>query len=298
MRFFGGGAAAAVARAATAAILIGVLWWYLRPGRLWSVLLQAQPWWVGAGGILGGLGLVVQWLKWQRLLSVVRPGAAWSEGLQSLLLGYGLGLVSPGRIGELGRGLFLGGDRAALVGLAGVDRLSSFLVAVSMAWVALLVLSPVWSGAVGLLLAALGWLGWRCHGRMETLLQGWSFATRAWAAVVRVPGRVWWSAIGWSAVSNLVLFAQFGVLLRSWGSLSWAVLGAVPLVFCLKALLPVSLLDLGVREAVAVVILTRMQLDPAVAFNASMLIFTVNVFLPGVVGLFLLWQQAHHPRPR
>lgn len=281
-----------MAKAAVAMALVGFLWWYLRPGRVWNVLLQAQAMWVALGGLMGAAGLGVQWLKWQRLLDIVRPNTTRTEGLESLLIGFGLGLVSPGRVGELGRGLFLGGDRASLVGLAGMDRFSSFVVAAVLAWVALLLLSPAAGGWVSLLLVVSGWLASRCLGRLRSWVGSGGFVGQAWAVFGRLPGPVWRGALAWSALFNLVLFAQFAILLHSWGQLSWRVLKAVPLVFCLKALLPVSFLDLGVREGAAVLVLSKMQLDPAVAFNTSILIFFINVLLPGLVGLVLVWRRA------
>ena len=61
---------------------------------------------LGPAALGGLLGLAIQWLKWQRLLSHVRHGSTPGEGLRSLLAGFSAGLFSPGRLGELGRDSF------------------------------------------------------------------------------------------------------------------------------------------------------------------------------------------------
>ena len=83
---------------------------------------------LGPAALGGLLGLAIQWLKWQRLLSHVRHGSTPGEGLRSLLPGFRPAFFSPGRLGELGRGFFLTGSRTAMTAAAIADRACSVYV--------------------------------------------------------------------------------------------------------------------------------------------------------------------------
>jgi uncharacterized membrane protein YbhN (UPF0104 family) len=55
-----------------------------------------------------------------------------------------------------------------------------------------------------------------------------------------------------------------------------------------KSLLPISIGDLGVRESAAIFFLTKIGLEESTAFNASILLFFINLLIPSLVGLVLV----------
>ena len=81
--------------------------------------------------------------------------------------------------------------------------------------------------------------------------------------------------------------AQFFYLVSASMGGGSAVALAVPVVFALKTLVPLGFLDLGVREAAAILVFSSLGLEPQPAFVASLLIFACNVCLPA--GLGWLW---------
>ncbi len=54
---------------------------------------------------------------------------------------------------------------------------------------------------------------------------------------------------------------------------------------------PISLGELGIREAASVFFLTRFGELSSVAFNASIFLFVINILFPALVGLFLLLKK-------
>ncbi len=280
-------------KAGVAAGLLAGLGYYLDPMRIWERLQEMDSNALWAVLALGALGILVQWIKWYRLLVVFRPETTWGEGLNSLLLGFALGLFSPGRLGELGRGVLLGGKQATWVGLSAVDRLCSAAVSVLLAWLGLAVLYPAAAlSALGVVVLIAGGLGlvWVGIRRRLGQREGWR---RVAEVVGQIPRPVWLQICLWSVVFNLVFFVQFYLLLASWGPLPAEALWGVPLFFGFKVLLPFSIMDIGVREAVAVLVFTPLQLDSTVAFNAAFLQFMLNVLFPGVAGWVLLYGQVH-----
>ncbi len=240
----------------------------------------------GAALALLPVGLFLQWWKWRVLLRTAAPEVSAAAALRSLLAGFGLGLLTPGRLGELGRGLVLPGRRMAATQLALVDRLlSAGVTLLSGAMAAAAVIPGVRGGWIlgGAAAAAAGIAGggWLLLRRMRP---------RRLEVLRALPARDWVAGITCSVMFNLVFFVQFHLLLLAAGPLPSSVIWSVPAVFALKTLLPISFLDLGVRESAAVAVLGLAGVQPAVAVQASLLLCAVNVVVPGLAGLIVLGQ--------
>jgi uncharacterized protein (TIRG00374 family) len=54
---------------------------------------------------------------------------------------------------------------------------------------------------------------------------------------------------------------------------------------------PISLGELGIREGASVYFLTHLGETPAVAFNASIFLFIINLLVPAFIGLILLFKK-------
>lgn len=288
-------------KVALSAVLLAVLYSHFEAGAL-------SIWWRGAdlstvaGGVaLGLVGLAVQWAKWHRLLAAVRPGSGSRESLVSLLGGFGLGALSPGRLGELGRGVFLSDRRALASAGAVADRLSSFFVTVVLGLVGLWVADPPMAARASAVVAAAAavFLG-RARGRLPAwgrLSAVGALLAEVSAALGSLPPRRWLEVISWSVLFNAVFFAQFYVFARAWGPVPGALVPVIPAIFAVKALLPVGFMDLGVREGAAVFFFERLGLDPVTGLSAALLVFGVNVLAPALLGLAVLTWTGPGRRP-
>ena len=255
---------------ALATALLGCAVWYLKPDELLAVAGQVGRDKVLVCGAIALVGIGVQWIKWQLLLRPQIPEANGRDALYSLLGGAALGLVTPSRLGELGRGVFLGRSRTKAALLTAVDKVSSATVTLGLGAAAAWVLWPHLRGFLLLLVCILG------------ALLYWGWCRR------RTGGPIAWPLIaGLSVLFNGVFMAQFLYLVSAGVGTDAAVVLAVPVVFALKTLLPLGFLDLGVREAAAVLVFSSLGLEPQPAFVASLLIFACNVCLPA--GLGWLW---------
>src|SRR4030043_716980 len=73
--------------------------------------------------------IVLQWYRWHYLLKMSGLSITFWESFSSLLGGLAVGFVTPGRIGEMGRFLFIQkGDPLQAVGLVFIDKLFSFVI--------------------------------------------------------------------------------------------------------------------------------------------------------------------------
>ena len=86
----------------------------------------------------------VRWLKWYGLLKSEFPDTSKSLSARSQLGGFSLSIMTPGRLGELGRPLFLPAtSRSGAFVLNCVDRSLDFWGLVTFAVVSLFSLAPL-----------------------------------------------------------------------------------------------------------------------------------------------------------
>ncbi len=273
--------------------LIGI---FLEPERVWIILRELQSQSIVAVVSLSLIGLAIQWKKWHLLLASVRPHTTGQESLVSLLVGFALGLASPGRIGEVGRGLVLSPDsRAASTGAATADRLCSATATVALGLTALVWLTPIPGAFVAVAFSATAVVGFRLvtRGKGEGVIRDSSpyartvlssFLVEAVETMMRVPRDLWLRSLGLSLTFQILLCFQFLMLATDWMDSSIELWLAIPIIFTAKTLLPIAFLDLGVREAASVFVFARLNFDPAVGFNCALLLYAINVVIPAVAG--------------
>ncbi|MEE2658053.1 MAG: lysylphosphatidylglycerol synthase transmembrane domain-containing protein [Candidatus Latescibacterota bacterium] len=265
---------------------------YLSSERLLHTLARADVSWIVAALALAPVGWALQWLKWRALLQVAVPNALPSLVTRSLLAGFALGAVSPGRLGELGRGLFVPGARAMATALAVADRAVSFAVTLMCAAMVLpwLLQPSRWI----LPLASITAIVVAVWIRRRELIQfvGRFYSLRRMGQTLTAMDRSTLATVSaLSLLFNLTFFVQLYLLLASFAPVPPASALAIPLVFGAKALAPVGIMDLGVREGAALLVLSPFGVDPAVAVQAALLLFAMNVLPPSVAGL--AWMVPH-----
>lgn len=254
-------------------------------------------------GLLLIPNVLLQWYRWHMLLKLINPNVPKMESLSSLLGGMTLAFVTPGRLGEMGRILFLQkGDRLQAFGLLVIDKLYAlapviiigvwgigllisylfdyviFVVAsfVAIALVISLVLflfvwHPSWIRALFYQVSLL----FPIREKFKKILEAIRPFTPSQARFL--------------VVLSFLLYAiyifQFCLLSMAFQPMVWTTaLTAITSTFFVKTLLPISIADLGIREGAAVYFFTRFHVDKASAFNAALLLFLINILVPTMLG--------------
>jgi uncharacterized membrane protein YbhN (UPF0104 family) len=244
-----------------------------------------------------------QFIKWRFVLRLTKPAVTNYEAFSSLLAGFALGFVTPGRIGEFGRALFISDcSKAEIVGLTIIDKLFSTLLVFLMGSLGLFVLLEKnarfgwsWLGLVLLailtvLLAGLfpGHLQ-KILLRLKKIIPRPAQIDRLAASFNNFNRRQALNLLGFTALFYLIITSQFVILLEAFEPIAlvpayWVVFS----IFIAKTMLPISLGDLGIRESAAVFFAGIIGARESTAFNASILIFLINLAIPSVAGFFLL----------
>ena len=292
--------AALLLRLAVAAAALAVIFYAIDFTAIAAAWENARPGWLGLAAGLWFANIGLQVWKWRLLLRAVEPDASWKSAAISLIGSFPLGMVTPGRWGEIGRAVYLPGSNwKAVFLLAVIDRLLPMAallilggasavyfseeifahVAVPLpAWIALTALVA----ATGLVLA-LPSIRQKIKQKVRHFVQKTGLTDGLDALRFRraLPGA--------AAVSILfagVFCLQLALLVRAFAviDLGQGLLG-VFLAHAAKSLLPIAFGDLGVREGATVLSFHLLGVPAGAAVSASLLLFAMNAVLPALLGL-------------
>lgn len=257
---------------------------------------------------LGSLGMAIfsmavllflRAYKWHHLMSASGKGALRTS-LRSLFGGLALGLITPGRLGELGRCAFVGKpERGRVAVLTLFDRLldSWALLTAMAASLFFLVSRPAAIFGVAVWLAGL------------PLVMGFPALISHFATLARRLPHLDFLAVAekmppvpTSRLAVLALaamwaeIASFYFLLRAFTPASISVVLATYPYIVLAGDLPVSFSGVGVREGAAALLLSPYAIPAGSAVGAALAWFLCAILVPAVLGA--IWLAADYSGKR
>jgi uncharacterized protein (TIRG00374 family) len=238
------------------------------------------------------VNFAMQIIKWRYLLT---PSAKVTRGelIRSVIGGYVFVLAVPGRIGEFSRALFIRREsKLKVMGLVAIDKLSGFSIIVLMSGLSLSLLYPKLYfapviGVFGLFILAASkprFLMTRAQklarllplkGKVSLFLEGiQTLGSRRIVVLLMI-----------SLLYFLVYSTQFYLLLLAFEQVKLRVMAiCFPLLMLVNSL-PITVGGLGVREGAAVLFFSRFGVQESSALGAALLLFTINILIPGLCGL-------------
>jgi uncharacterized protein (TIRG00374 family) len=290
-----------LSRGLLALILLVVLFQFVSITEVAQALGTAKHLYIVGAILLMFVNIGFQIAKWRYFVRLVDPTATNLETTASLLFGITLGTITPGQIGEFGgRALHHSSISAGtLIGLTLVDKVQMMCI-MGISGVASLVIlfqcEPV-VVATSVVIATSVFLF--IFFRLSALQR---FADKFKLAFLKRPViQDLLSAVSIFRLRDLivsfclstgffcVIFLQMFLLLNAFSAVgvSDAFLGFSAMMF-LKSMVPISLGDLGIREAASVYFYALRGIGNAIALNASLLLFTINILLPSLIGLIFI----------
>lgn len=283
------------------AFLLYIVFRIVNIDETWGALAASDAWSLLAATALLPVQLWVRTAKWKTMLKSLSIHVTALESLTSILFGITLGILTPAELGELaGRSIGLHQPRISpVVGLVLLDRVQTFLIvllggAIGLAAilgqsvvVTAIVAVAAFAGFVSLFIN-LGYIK-RLYNRLPL-----AFVKREWLGDTLESFRVLspkaqMTALIYSFSFYLVLALQMYFLLNASSSVSMAVsFQGFSAVMALKSLVPISIADLGTRELSSVYFFSLLGISQTTALNASLLLFFINMVLPGLAGAFFL----------
>jgi uncharacterized membrane protein YbhN (UPF0104 family) len=236
--------------------------------------------------------------KWHRLLAAVGKTHV-RQSLRSLFGGFALGLITPGRLGELARCVFVREEERAQVALLTLlDRLLDLWALFTLVGASLFLLVPqpaaVFGVAVWLasLPVVMGFPRLLAH-LSKMARKPWRFRWHLTEAAAELP-HVQTPRFAFLAVGAMwAELASFFFLLRAFFPAGFTTAVATYPYIVLAGDLPLSFSGMGVREGVAALLLSPYAVPSGAAVDAALLWFVFAILLPAVLGsLWLLAERA------
>lgn len=249
--------------------------------------------------------------KWRLMVRPFYPKLGLAAATLAVFAGMAAGVFTPNRVGEYaGRILFLKeGKRLEAIIATFVDRICQLLVTLLAGLISLFALiflappsmvedilgDPLSKGVfvfLSIVLAVIAFVMVLVPKRFAAVIpQRWNRA--AWVRKTRfalrnLDGRLVSRVLGLATLRDFVFSTQYVLLMYAFqyqggiGAAYWM----VALVFLGKSVLPVmGILELGAREAVALVVMTAFGVQEATAIGSTLLLYFVNILLPTLLGV-------------
>ncbi len=266
---------------------------------------------LGAALALALLFTFLKVLKWHRLvMAAAGGGASLSDAAKSYLVGMAGGLLTPGRVGEVARAIFLERHERGLIAyLVMVDRVFEVAAVVLLAVPGIVFYANPLVGAAAAILLAFLWLllvwpDFPLRWLQRLLPQSSRFAAfreraaRMTLQLQAVPTGVKRKQMGLALLGYGVVILQFHALLNNYhSSRLWTAVLAQPLIM-LTNILPFTIGGLGIREGAAIALLSPFGVPRAPAVSSALMLFSLNTALPALAGsvLLLLRRSQRHGR--
>jgi len=245
--------------------------------------------------------LFLRTYKWHRLMGAVRKGHI-RKSLRSLFGGFALGLITPGRLGELGRCIFVREEERAQVALLTLlDRLLDVWALFTMVGASLFLIAShpaaifgvaVWLASLPVVmsfprlvahLAKMVRRSWHYHDHVTEAAKEIHAVETPFYAVL---------AVG-AAGTEL---ASFFFLLRAFFPTEFSTAVATFPYIILAGDLPLTFSGVGVREGAAAMLLSPYSVPVSAAVDVTLLWFVFAILVPAALGS--VWLLADKPRSR
>lgn len=298
----------ALLKVLAAVVVVAGLIQIVEPEQLVESARGADMWPLLAAAALLPANLGLELWLWHRLLCRRREAPPLSASITALFCGHSLGIVTPARAGEIvARATYARHPDAWSAGaLAVVHRVFDFQAVVALSLPAYVYFAiaydptpaALWWGLIGVGTGALVFVGGmlfspeRTHAGLSRLVRRRDWMKhleflRSW------PGGDRLVLLALAVARYAVYLVQFGLLLHAFDpTTSYAtgvVMGAI--VFYGKLLIPpITFTDIGIREAVSIFVAGYFGASQAGAFNAAFFLFTINLVVPALAGIPMLFR--------
>lgn len=281
---------------------------------LWNVITNANAYLIGAVILLSFLNVYMQFLKWNALCSKTLQIKDKKSIWLSLFYGFAGGAFTPARLGEfLGRKLVLKDHSLLEVSLTvAVDKLFNMWVILFPGVFASLLFMHYMMGVssfismslltiVSFLLIFNGYLiisGNFWNGFLYQSIKKIKFLHKyldKLRVLKKLDNQTLTKVLIYSILFYGVFLTQYALLVIAF-SAEWRFvdfLWSGSLMFFTKTLFPpITISEIGIREAASIYFLSFFGIADQIGFNAAFLLFGINVLLPALIGMILMFRRG------
>jgi len=268
------------------AIGLSLLIWIVRkvnPQKVADILFHLPPLTLLQVELLSLCGLAVQFYLWRYLIRRHSDHHTLRDLVASFFAGFALRLMIPGGHAEISKVFLLPGRKRGKIIAFGAEKFFQTLFKIIFISLALLFIFP----QKRLLLGAVGAAGILVYLFLPKILHGTKMKDFQEKEVSYYP--VFLVSLMLTIPMLLIIALQYYLLLQSVGTISLFRSLLVATFIWGAGLIPISISGLGVRENLAVYFLGLYGISGSAAVGVSLLVFVINVILPALAGLVILF---------
>lgn len=272
-------------------LLVGIVC-YIRPEQLGKALVRIDARLAIFTVLLTVPFLFCRMAKWFLLCKQLQTGSKTLAMVRRYLWGMAVGIITPGRLGELAR-TCPNTDRSAQAALFLLEKALDVicLAALCLLSLAMIHIVPVWALILLFLVLTIVMLLARSFaakfGRWVHQRFGWQSKYDTQTMYDSLKRTRICSSILMSICCFAIFIFQCFLMLHALGyPVHWQVMGWFPLILAANVL-PITIGGFGIREWTAVWILQAENIPPAVAANSVFVVSVSDLVLPAVVGVVL-----------
>jgi len=240
--------------------------------------------------------IAVGTLKWKLIVEHEAEGFGYWDALVSFLGGAAMGLLTPGRVGELGRVVFItAGRRSALTGIAIVDRMIDLEVTVALGIVGShiflgypLTLAIVGAAVFGAYFIFYPQLSVNVLKKVFLRTRFSDQVNVVATSILMIEKTVLLRCVILRTVASAIDIFQFYLLCSSFVPVRFIEAAAVYPTLILSNLLPLTVGGVGIRESISMLALSKFGVSTAASASSSFLLFCINSFIPALIGILFL----------
>ena len=251
--------------------------------------------------------ILLHWYRWHFLLKLIHPNIKKIDSAASYFGGLVVGFVTPGRIGEFGRSLFIKEiDKLQALGMVLIDKIYAFLpIVVGGVWSLFILISNqighdaflLWPiSLIALVITILSlWLGLH-PGWLRTSFYNLSLFLPLKDKIKRIIHCMDHFKVSHGRQYTILSFGVYCIYILQYCFLALAfesipyvhTFAATAATMLTKTLLPVSFADIGIREGAAIYFFMKLHAAKVTAFVSSILLFIINIVFPTCLGFLFL----------
>lgn len=283
-----------IMRVGFSAGLVALILWRVPVQAMCSAIQDLDGSWLWMALASALATLAIRTLKWQRLLQAVGSRLSGRDVMLSLFGGFALGVVTPGRLGEFGRCMFIPETkRGAVISLNVLDRLFDSWSVATYAVVSLFLAGRRPPAIIALAV----WMAFIpvVHGlpRLISHLEDAPWWGKTFGPQLRNAGPALGKIAmapfaGWALLSTSLDVITFYFLLSAFHPTGFMTAPATYPWIVMASGIPLSLGGLGLREGAAALLLSHYAITAAVATDVALFLFAFLSLLPALCGGILL----------
>jgi uncharacterized protein (TIRG00374 family) len=278
-----------------------------------NAIKDADIFFILAALLLLVLNINLQYLKWKVVCTNVLGINEKKRVLTSLFYGFSAGSFTPGRIGEyFGRALSFKDKPVSDVAVAAfVDKTISLLVITFIGALSSILFLHFYyhvtffiTASLFIFVFALSYIFlflvfnpsiWKNSviSKIKSTKR-LAFLVDKLSALKKIDKSTVYKVAAISVLFFMCMLLQYVLLVSAFSHhfdfLNYLWVGI--LIFFAKSIIPpVSIGDLGIREGASVFFISFIGENGSIGFNASIFLFLINILIPAVIGMFLLFQK-------